>query len=58
MRGIVKKVEGVSNVVADPVSHKVVVTFDDGKTSVDKIVQALKANDYPPEGEPRLLPGP
>jgi copper chaperone CopZ len=43
----------VSGVTANPETHLLVITFDDARTSVDKIVQTLKANDYPPEGEPK-----
>jgi copper chaperone CopZ len=46
----------VSSVTANPETHLIVVTYDDARTSVDKIVQILKTNDYPPEGEPKVVP--
>jgi len=39
----------VIGVTTDPDTHKVVVTFDDQKTNVEKIRKTLTENDYPPE---------
>lgn len=40
---------------ADSANHTVIVTFDDTKTSVKDIEQALAKGGYPPEGEPRFV---
>ena len=47
--------EGVSKGEADSANHTVIVTFDDTRTSVEDIQQALAKGGYPPEGEPRLV---
>jgi copper chaperone CopZ len=49
VRDIVRKIDGVTSATADAETHKVAVTFDDQKTSVEKIRKTLIENDYPPE---------
>jgi hypothetical protein len=39
----------VIGVTTDPETHKVTITFDDGKTNVETIRKNLAENDYPPE---------
>jgi mercuric ion binding protein len=41
------KVEGVSNVVVSLEKHQAVVTYDDGKTGVDRLLRATAAAGYP-----------
>ncbi|MCJ7593632.1 MAG: hypothetical protein MUO52_02530 [Desulfobacterales bacterium] len=41
--------------MADDAKHTVVVVFDDAKTGVETIKQALSEKGYPPEGEPKWL---
>ncbi len=36
-------------------THIAVITFDDQKTSVEKIVDALKNAGFPLEGPPKML---
>jgi len=47
IRGIVKAVEGVSKVETDFKRHTVTVTFDEKKTDVAKIREALDDGGFP-----------
>lgn len=48
--------DGVSDVATDMEKHLVAVAFDDTKTNVTALRDALAKGDYPPQGEPRPLP--
>jgi len=48
-------VEGVRDIATDMEKHIVAVAFDDTKTSVRALGEALAKGDYPPEGAPRPL---
>jgi hypothetical protein len=36
-------------------THEAVVTFDDTKTDLSKVVKALTDDGFPPSGEPRWI---
>ena len=44
----------MSDVKTDYQNNKVTVTFDDEKTSVDQMMEALKEDGYPVKGKPKL----
>ncbi len=46
------KVEGVSRIDVEPKKREVVVTFDDTKTSVEKLSKATKDAGYPSSVKP------
>ncbi|QSR85171.1 mercury resistance system periplasmic binding protein MerP [Methylacidimicrobium sp. B4] len=46
------KVEGVSRIDVEPKKREVVVTFDDTKTSVEKLTKATKDAGYPSSVKP------
>jgi copper chaperone CopZ len=48
-------VEGVVNVEIDRKNATACVTFDDTKTDVPNIVEALEKAGYPVKGEPKFL---
>jgi len=45
----------VSDVKTDYQKHTATVTFDDEKTSVDQMMEALKEDGYPVEGKPKFM---
>jgi len=49
------EVEGVMNVIADASDQTVEVTYDDSKTSIEKISAVLSKAKYPPAGTPQIL---
>ena len=49
---------GVTSVEPDPVARKVKVTFDDGKASLDNVVEALKKAGFSVQGDPVREPSP
>jgi len=42
-------------VKTDYQKNKVTVTFDDEKTGVDEMLEALEEDGYPAEGKPKFL---
>lgn len=50
-----KAVSGVIEAEDDFSSNSLTVTFDDTKTSVEKIKEALKKDHLPAEGEPEIV---
>ena len=36
-------------------TNKATVTFDDEKTNVDEIIEALEEEDFPVKGKPKLI---
>lgn len=50
-----KGVDGVKSVDTDFEYHRVTVVFDDAKTNVEALKQALRKAGFPPEGEPRTV---
>jgi copper chaperone len=50
-----KKVDGVKSADPDYEYHKVTVVFDDSKTNLDALKEALKKAGFPPEGEPKTV---
>jgi hypothetical protein len=48
-------VEGVLSVATDVEKHRVAVAYDDARTDVAALRDALTKGDYPPQGEPRPL---
>jgi copper chaperone CopZ len=45
----------VSDVKTDYQSNTATVTFDDEKTSVDEMIDALEEGGYPIKGKPKFL---
>lgn len=48
-------IDGVADVETDVTAHTATVTYDDEKTDVAKMQEALREGGYPAEGEPKLL---
>jgi copper chaperone CopZ len=46
----------VSSVSPDPVKRQVTVTLDEGKGSIDNVVEAMKKAGYVVDGAPKRLP--
>ncbi len=47
--------DGVLSVATDVEKHRVAVAYDDARTDVAALRDALTKGDYPPQGEPRPL---
>lgn len=45
----------MANAVADHETHTATVTFDDEKTSVEQMKEALDTDNYSVKGEPKYL---
>ena len=54
IRSILTGIEGVLKYNLNAKSFTVTVTFDNKKTSVDKIIEKLTKGGYPVSGKPRL----
>jgi copper chaperone CopZ len=52
---ILEGINGVLEYAVDPASHTATVTFDNKKTTVEKIEKALSDREFPVEGDPRFL---
>jgi len=52
---ILEGINGVLEYAVDPANHTATVTFDNKKTTVDKIEKALSDGEFPVEGDPRFL---
>jgi hypothetical protein len=48
-------VDGVKDVWTDMETHRVAIAYDDVKTGISALREALAKGDYPPQGEPRPL---
>jgi copper chaperone CopZ len=49
------EIEGVLSAQANFFEHTATVTFDDRKTSVEKISEILREKGFYPQGEPKFL---
>jgi copper chaperone CopZ len=52
---IITNINGVLEVDTDPANHTATVTFNEKKTTVEAIIQALVDGGFPIEGEPQFL---
>ncbi len=52
---ILEGINGVSEYAVDPENHRATVTFDNKKTTVEKIEKTLSDGEFSVEGEPRFL---
>ena len=50
-----KSVVGVKSAETDFEYHRVTVVFDDSKTNLNALKEALKKAGFPPEGEPKTV---
>ena len=55
IRSILTSIEGVLKYNLHTRSFTVTITFDDAKTSVDKIIEQLSRGGYPISGEPQWV---
>ena len=52
---IISNINGVLEVDTDPANHTATVKFNEKKTTVEAIIQALLDGGFPVEGEPQFL---
>ncbi|MBW1672378.1 MAG: hypothetical protein JRF06_00765 [Deltaproteobacteria bacterium] len=55
IRSILTSIEGILRYELHAISFTVIITFDDTKTSVEKIIEKLSRGGYPVSGDPRWV---
>ena len=55
IRSILTSIEGILRYKLHAKSFTITITFDDKKTSVDKIMERLSRGGYPVSGEPKWV---
>ena len=55
IRSILTSIEGILKYELYPLSFMVIISFDDTKTSVDKITERLSKGGYPVSRDPQWI---